>query len=129
MMSSPNENDGIANTVRRYVSLLATGSADDLLELFAKDATVEDPVGSDVRTGGQIHSFFAELEQLDRETELVLLRVVGGEAAFVFTIAFNIGGTPMHLQPIDTMTFNADGEITSLRSYFAPADVTTSSQS
>ena len=125
MKLSPKGSDGIADTVRRYVSLLATGRADDLLALFAEDATVEDPVGSDVRTGRrQIHGFFAALEQLDRETELVLLRVVGQEAAFVFTITFNAGDTPMRLQPIDTMTFNADGEIVSLRSYFAPEDVT-----
>jgi steroid delta-isomerase len=125
MTLSPNDSNKIADTVRRYVSLLATGSADELVALFADDATVEDPVGSDVRTGGQeIRSFFAALEQLDRETELVLLRTVGHEAAFVFTITFNAGDTPMRLQPIDTMTFNSDGEIVSLRSYFAPEDVT-----
>lgn len=124
MTLSHNDSDRIADTVRRYVSLLETGSPDDLLALFADDATVEDPVGSDLRRGKQeIRSFFAALEQLDRGTELVLLRVVGNEAAFVFTITFNAGDTPMRLQPIDTMTFNSDGKITSLRSYFAPEDV------
>ena len=125
MTTLPDSSQALADTVRRYVSLLANGSADDLVALFAEDATVEDPVGSDVRTGREeIHRFFAALEQLDRETELVLLRLVGQEAAFAFTITFNAGGTPMRLQPIDTMTFNTDGEIVSLRSYFAPADVT-----
>lgn len=60
---------------------------------------------------------------MDRQTELVLLRVVGNEAAFSFTIAFNVGGTPMRLQPVDTVTFNSDGKITSVRSYFAPEDL------
>ncbi|WP_235682733.1 nuclear transport factor 2 family protein [Mycolicibacterium alvei] len=121
---SSTRDDHIADVIRRYVSLLATGSADDLLELFAEHATVEDPVGSDVRTGrAEIHEFFSTLEALDRQTELVLLRVVGNEAAFSFTISFKVGDTPMRLQPIDTMTFDGDGKITSVRSYFAPADL------
>lgn len=116
--------DQIADTIRRYVSLLATGSTDDLLELFAEDATVEDPVGSDVRAGrNEIREFFSTLQQLERQTELVLLRVAGNEAAFSFTITFKAGDTSMRLQPIDTMTFDRDGKITSVRSYFAPADL------
>lgn len=114
----------IADVIRRYVSLLATGSADDLLELFADNATVEDPVGSAVRKSrAEIHEFFSTLEAMDRQTELVLLRVVGNEAAFSFTITFKVGDTSMCLQPIDTMTFDADGKITSVRSYFAPEDL------
>ncbi|BDD96776.1 steroid delta-isomerase [Mycolicibacterium fortuitum subsp. fortuitum DSM 46621 = ATCC 6841 = JCM 6387] len=123
-MMPSTKDDQIAHTIRRYVSLLATGSTDDLLELFAEDATVEDPVGSDVRAGrNEIREFFSTLQQLERQTELVLLRVVGNEAAFSFTITFKVGDTPMRLQPIDTMTFDGHGKITSVRSYFAPADL------
>lgn len=123
-MMSSTKDDQIVEVIRRYVSLLATGSTDDLLELFAEDATVEDPVGSDVRAGrNEIREFFSTLQQLERQTELVLLRVAGNEAAFSFTITFKAGDTPMRLQPIDTMTFDRDGKITSVRSYFAPADL------
>lgn len=123
-MMPSTKDDQIADTIRRYVSLLATGSTDDLLKLFAEDATVEDPVGSDVRAGrNEIREFFSTLQQLERQTELVLLRVAGNEAAFSFTITFKAGDTPMRLQPIDTMTFDRDGKITSVRSYFAPADL------
>src|SRR5436305_4363345 len=98
MTLSSNDTNGIADTIRRYVALLATGSADELLELFDEGATVEDPVGSDVRTSRQeIHDFFSALEAMDRQTELVLLRVVGNEAAFSFTITFNVGDSPMRL--------------------------------
>lgn len=123
MMPSTKDHQ-IAEVIRRYVSLLATGSTDDLLEVFAEDATVEDPVGSDVRAGrNEIREFLSTLQELERQTELVLLRVVGNEAAFSFTITFKIGDTPMRLQPIDTMTFDAEGKIASVRSYFAPADL------
>ena len=35
----------ITETVHRYLELVAGGSADDIADLFADDATVEDPVG------------------------------------------------------------------------------------
>lgn len=116
--------DAAAETVRRYVELLQSGSADELVALFAENATVEDPVGRDVRSGrNAIREFFSTLESLDRRTELTLLRIAGAEAAFVFTITFTIGDTPMRLQPIDTVVFDDSGAITSLRSYFAASDV------
>lgn len=122
-MSTPTTN-AAAETIRRYVALLGSGSADDLVALFAEDATVEDPVGSDVRRGREsIHEFFTTLENLERHTELTLLRVVAEEAAFVFTITFTVGDTPLRLQPIDTVVFNANGEISALRSYFAPSNM------
>jgi steroid Delta-isomerase len=52
----------VAATVRRYLELIAHCSADDLVQRFADDATVEDPVGSEPRIGPQaIHDFFAAL--------------------------------------------------------------------
>jgi steroid Delta-isomerase len=118
--------EGITNTIRRYVSLLSSGSANDIVELFADDATVEDPVGGQIRVGREaLHSFFADLEKLDRRADLDLLRVAGREGAFVFTITFNTGDSRMQLQPIDTIVFNDEGKITTLRSFFAPSDVTT----
>jgi steroid delta-isomerase len=115
-----------ADTIKRYVALLQSGSADDLVALFAEDATVEDPVGSAVRAGRKaIREFFTTLENLERRTELTHLRVIGDEAAFVFTITFTVGDTPMSLQPIDTVVFDDNGAIVSLRSYFAASDVIT----
>ncbi|MEB3030318.1 nuclear transport factor 2 family protein [[Mycobacterium] nativiensis] len=114
-----------ADTIRRYVALLESGSADDLVALFAENATVEDPVGGEVRHGREsIHAFFTTLENLERHTELTLVRVVEDEAAFAFTITFTAGDTQLRLQPIDTVVFNANGEISSLRSYFASSDMT-----
>jgi steroid delta-isomerase len=73
-----------ADTVNRYISLIAKGSADDLVDLYADDATVEDPVGGEVHIGRQaIHAFYAGLasaDNVERECELVTLRVAGHEA-------------------------------------------------
>jgi steroid Delta-isomerase len=124
MTIAAEESEGIAGTIRRYVALLSSGSANDIIELFAEGATVEDPVGGEVRVGREaLRSFFADLEKLDRRAELDLLRVAGREAAFAFTLTFDTGESRMQLQPIDTVAFNEKGKITSLRSYFAPSDV------
>lgn len=125
MTNIPDVGEAIAVAVRRYLELIAHGNADDLVELFADDATVEDPVGGEIRVGRQaIHDFFATLENLDRETELVTLRVAGREAAFQFAITFDAGGGQMRLEPIDTVTFNEDGKVAALRSFFSPSDIT-----
>jgi len=117
--------DTITATVQRYLELIEKGSADDIVALFADDATVEDPVGSEPRVGRQaIREFFATLESLERQTELVSLRVCGQEAAFQFVITFSAGDSRMCLSPIDTMVFDSDGRIVAIRSYFSPSDVT-----
>jgi hypothetical protein len=41
----------VADTINRYVEHLGRGSADGLTALYTSDATVEDPVGTDVRYG------------------------------------------------------------------------------
>jgi steroid Delta-isomerase len=116
----------VSETIDRYLQLVGKGSADDIVELFADAATVVDPVGSEPRIGRQaIHDFFSTLHSLERETELLSLRVCGHEAAFQFAITFDAGEGRMRLEPIDTMTFDADGKITSVRSYFSPSDFKT----
>ena len=115
----------ITATIDRYLQLVGKGSADDIVELFADDATVEDPAGSEPYVGLEaIRGFFSTLESLERETELVSLRVCGREAAFQFVITFKAGDSRMRLSPIDTMVFDSDGKIASIRSYFSPSDVT-----
>ena len=41
----------IESVVRRYLELVANGTADDVAALYASDATVEDPVGGEVHIG------------------------------------------------------------------------------
>jgi len=87
MPNAADKAQAITDTVNRYVTLLAEGSVDDLVSLYADDATLEDPVGGEVHIGnGAIAGFYSAsiwLEaNLERECELVSLRVGGNEAAF-----------------------------------------------
>src|ERR1700733_7912768 len=107
----------IAETVNRYISLVAKGSADDLVELYADDATVEDPVG-----GGRqaIHGFYSAMENVQRECELVTLRVAGNGAAFHFKLTVSAGDSRMVIEPIDVMVFDADGKVAAMKAYWSP---------
>jgi steroid delta-isomerase len=116
----------IAKAVNRYLELVATGTADEIAELYAEDATVEDPVGGgEVHIGRHaIHGFYKNIENIPRATELHSMRVAGHEAAFMFTITVGCEGGKMRIQPIDVMVFNAEGKIASMKAYWSPADVT-----
>jgi|HubBroStandDraft_6_1064221.scaffolds.fasta_scaffold1702313_1 steroid delta-isomerase len=116
--------DDYAATVNRYLELLATGGADEITALYTDDATIEDPVGSDVRRGrGAVHEFYAAIENLSKETELVTLRAAGNEIAFWWRMTVNAGGSRTRLEPISVMTFDADAKIMSMRAFWSPADV------
>ncbi|HEY9303498.1 MAG TPA: nuclear transport factor 2 family protein [Mycobacterium sp.] len=114
----------IADTVNRYISLVAKGSADDIAELYADDATVEDPVGGEVHIGRQaIRGFYAAVENAERECELVTLRVAGNEAAFQFRLTVKAGGGGMVIEPIDVMVIGDDGKVSAMKAYWSADNV------
>ena len=114
----------ISEVIHRYVELVATGTADEVVELYAEGATVEDPVGSEVRTTREsIREFYATLEGLEQEGKVLTSRIAGGEAAFCFELATKAGDKTFTLAPIDVMTFDDDAKITSMRAFWADSDV------
>jgi len=115
----------ITDTVNRYLELVAKGSADDLVELYADDATVEDPVGGEVHIGRRaIHGFYSAVDDVQRDCELVSLRVAGNEAAFQFRLTVTAGEHRVVIEPIDVMVFDDHGKIAAMKAYWSAADVT-----
>jgi steroid Delta-isomerase len=116
--------DDYTGTVNRYIQLLSDGSADDITALYTDDATIEDPVGSDVRRGRDaVHHFYAAIENVDKEAELVTLRAAGNEVAFWWRLTVNAGESRTRIEPISVMTFDGDAKITSMRAFWSPTDV------
>lgn len=114
----------IREVVDEYVRLVGTGTAAEIVALYAEGATVEDPVGSDVLTGPEaITAFYAGLEDLEQKTRLLALRVAGGEAAFHFEVQTFAEGLTYTLSPFDVMTFDDQGRITSMRAYWGDDDL------
>ncbi|MBV5244113.1 nuclear transport factor 2 family protein [Mycolicibacterium sp. PAM1] len=117
------EPDVLQGFVQRYLDTVVSGNADEVASLYAEDATLEDPVG-----GGEVHigrqaiaGFYNNISGAEVKTELLSFRAGGTEAAFLFAIT--VGGA-MRIEPIEVMTFNADGQITSMKAYWGPQDIT-----
>ena len=126
-MPKDDRTQAITDTVHRYIATVVDGSADELAAFYADDATLEDPVGGEVHIGTRaIAGFYSAVTGLERQCELVTLRVSGHEAAFHFRLTIIAGGSKMQIEPIETMAFNGDGKVTAMKAYWSAADVTQS---
>lgn len=116
----------IVQTVSQYVSLLGTGTGDLIADLYAQDATVEDPVGAEPRRGrAEIRSFYSKINSFGTVAELITLRVCDKSAAFHFRVTSTTADQVITIEPIDVMTFDDDGFITSMRAFWSASDVRT----
>jgi steroid delta-isomerase len=125
MPSAEANTEANAKTVNRYVELLAKGQADAIADLYATDATVEDPVGGEVHIGRQaIHGFYSNVPGTNNETEVVTLRALGNEVAFFWRLIVDLGeGGKMSIEIISVMTFDDDGKIASMKAYWGPDNI------
>jgi steroid delta-isomerase len=123
----------IRATVERYMAAFTAADRDTWVGQFTADATLEDPVGSDVRHGHDgIGEFWDSIRGL--ADEMVMsgtgpVRVAGTEAAFPFKIRTKLGDDWMVLDVIDAMAFVDDPEgsgearIATMRAFWDMADM------
>ncbi|MUL66680.1 steroid delta-isomerase [Mycobacterium sp. CBMA 234] len=112
----------ITATVNRYLDLVDVADADGIAQLYATDATIEDPVGGEVHIGRQvIHGFYSNIAGTKNSHELHTLRACGHEAAFFWSLTVN---GAMRIDIISTMNFDADGAITAMKAYWGPENIT-----
>lgn len=120
-MASPEQ---ISDTVVAYLAAVASGDAAAITALYAEDGTLEDPAGTPPRAGHEaIREFYGAIAGADITAELLTLRVGGDTAAFHFRITTKAGEQSYVVEPIDVMTFNEAGKITSMRAIWAPSDM------
>ncbi|MGO4442732.1 nuclear transport factor 2 family protein [Mycobacterium sp. 2YAF39] len=120
-MTAPEQ---IAQTVRTYVDGLGRLRPEELVALYADTGFVEDPVGTEPHRGHDaLLAFYAGTAAVRMETELITLKVVPGQAAFHFRMKVFIDPQdPLIIAPIEIMTFDDDGKITSMKAYWSPDD-------
>ncbi|MFB7890625.1 nuclear transport factor 2 family protein [Microbacterium sp. NPDC056044] len=112
------------DAVERYLAAVADGTPEQIADLYAPDASVEDPAGSVPHEGREaIVDFYRPLAILSRSTRLTHFRATGGTAAFGFEVDVHVPGRRITTTPIDVMTFDAEGRITSMRAIWSNEDV------
>lgn len=113
--------------VESYIAALNAGDVDAIVALYAADAKVEDPVGTEPKRGHEaIRAFYARSLALPLQVELQGdVRAIESEAAFAFTVAFEYQGKRTVISPIDHMCFNEQGLITSMRALFGEKNMRT----
>ena len=123
MTTAEGKTEALTKAVNRYLETVSQGRPDDIAALYAEDATVEDPVGSEVHIGRKaIRGFYTAVEGAESKTEVVTLRALGNEAAFFWRLM--IGG--MTIEIISVMTFDDEGKIASMKAYWGPDNITQS---
>lgn len=114
--------DGVVDS---YIEYLTTGTAEQIADLYAADATVEDPIGAEIRsTREQLVEFYGIITSMDeRSATLKWKKVAGDTAVFEFTLVTKTSGMAFEITPVDIMVFDADGKITTMRAVWKPSDL------
>lgn len=120
----PNE-ENMKATLQAYIDAFKAGDAEKLISLFAEDATIEDPVGSDlVRGKDAIANMYRQGVQV--VTDIALSAPIRGShsnaAAMAFDFEMNLDGVIIRTSAIDVMEFDDAGKIITMRAYWGPSD-------
>jgi steroid delta-isomerase len=114
----------IREVYERYPELLNNGDVDGTLELYAEDAVVEDPVGSERRVGKDA---IREFYQASAGTVVLKVsgpvRIAGNEAATPMVIRFGPEGQQKALDVISNMSFDDEGRIKSMKAWWRTEDI------
>ena len=117
--------DQMNAVVEAYVAGFAAGDADAIADLFADDATVEDPVGSDIRRGkAAIREFYGYSTATGARLKLAGdPRCAGSYVAFPFAVLLDLEGRKSAIEVIDTFQINDDGKIVEMRAFWGPENI------
>lgn len=102
--------------VNRYIEAFEKSDLAIIRELYADDATVEDPVGTDVHRGIEAICTFYE-GAIGAGAKLALSgtpRCAGNAVAFPFQVLL----PGMQMDVIDVFEFNEAGQVTTMRAYW-----------
>lgn len=112
--------------VEQYIDALNAADLERILDIYAEDATVEDPVGTEPYRGKQaIADFYAQgaINSGLKATLTGQVRIAGAEAAFPFCVDIEMEGSMAHIEIIDVFRFNKVGKVASMRAFWGPENM------
>ena len=134
-MSDPQK---MAEAVQAYFDCFNAQDADGIVSLFADDATVTDPVGTETKKGiDDIRAFYTlALKNGAKIIPNGPTRIASNMAAFAFTVSVGamtsvdkavdveLPSGSMTIDVIDTFAFNDDNQVIEMRAYWGPSNIT-----
>ena len=107
----------LQKAVAQYVEAFDKADLSIIANLFAENATVEDPVGTPQHVGIEaIKTFYKSAFDMGVKLELNgKPRCAGNSVAFSFDVVM----TGMKISPIDVFELNADGKVQSMKAYWS----------
>lgn len=112
--------------MQEYIDAFNRVDLEAIVNLYANDATVEDPVGSPPKSGrDEIHAFYKGALEMGATLSLVApIRTSHGDsAAMAFEVDVTLESGHFLIRVIDVMTFNDAGKFTSMRAFWGPEDM------
>jgi steroid delta-isomerase len=115
------DNKQIRRIYERYPELVTKGEVDAIVELYAEDGTIEDPIGSDLHIGRDaIRAFYQQAIGTVTVKRTGPVRVAGNEAATPMVVLMGSGENRKAIDIISAMVFDDAGKITSMRAWWHP---------
>ena len=110
----------IRRVYERYPELVTKADVDAIVDLYAEDATIEDPVGSDLHVGREaIRAFYAASIGAVTMKRTGPVRISRNEAATPMVVLLGSGEQRKALDIISAMAFDDAGKITSMRAWWS----------
>ena len=126
-MPSPKQ---MVDALTRYLERVAARDVDGVLELFADDVSVEDPVGGAPGThvvgAENVRAFFEKgfaRSQPNPRPRGPIVTTHADEAAMAFVLELELGGRACEVDVIDVVRFDANGRIAQLRAFWNPDEI------
>ncbi|MEP2101333.1 MAG: nuclear transport factor 2 family protein [Parasphingorhabdus sp.] len=118
----------MTDVVHRYLAAINAGDMEAVMELFANNAAVEDPAGTEPKTGPAILTFYQNAFSGGAKVELTdSIRISAKTTAFPFRAAIGqADGKVLNVEVIDIFEFNEAGKVEKMTAHFGPANITMS---
>ena len=109
-----------AGVCETYIRSLVASDVEAILELFAEDAVVEDPVGSECRVGkAALRDFYSGAVRGIADAKMTgQPRLAANEVAFPFEVTAGQPGSEIVIAIIDVFRFNPEGKVDSMRAFW-----------
>lgn len=114
----------IESSVHTYINAFESNALGAIMDLYAEECWVEDPVGSEPIVGKDaVREFYTKSIGLGVKLELESqIRIVGNQAVFAFKGEVQMPDGKMYFYPIDVMVFNDSGKVLSMRAFWGSSN-------